>query len=237
MSNKNKGNSSKRPYTLRARARRREAVHRRITLAAVYLHGSVGPARTTVSEIAKRAGVRRATVYNHFPTDLELINACSSHWFGQNPPPDPSAWAEVADPRDRVRVALGAMYEYYDRGKEMLENVLRDSPQVTALEEILRLKWWPLLEQMVQILAEGWASAVSGATPPREVKETALEPRSIQEQQDPALRGSLRVALDFFTWQTLTDSGLSDREAATLVAGWVSAVSTVPQPHSTGWPT
>ena len=72
--------SDSRPYRLRERARKMEETRQRITEAAVQLHRSVGPARTTVSEIAARAGVRRMTVYNHFPSDAELIDACSSHF-------------------------------------------------------------------------------------------------------------------------------------------------------------
>lgn len=220
MSNKNKERQKKRPYTQKVRARRRDEVHRRITMAAVYLHGSVGPARTTVRDIAKRAGVRRATVYNHFPTDLQLLDACSSHWFGENPPPDPAGWVSISDPAERIKVALEAMYGYYCRGREMLENVLRDTPQVPALQEILRSKWWPLFETMVAILAQGWSTPRSDTG-----TQTETSGQDSVESNDGnlELRASLRVALDFFTWQTLSDSGLSDPDAAGLVARWIEA--------------
>lgn len=183
------------------RARRREAVHQRITKAAVHLHGSVGPARTTVSDIARRAGVRRATVYNHFATDRELFEACSSHWFAEHPPPSPSQWSPYSDSSERIRTALEELYGYYHRGRKMLGNVLRDAPQVPALQEILRLKWQPWFEIIVSTLAQGW------------------------DNSDPKLVASLRVALDFFTWQRMADSGLTDREAARLAASWVEAAA------------
>src|SRR5690606_11521663 len=69
-----------RPYRKRQRALAEEATRLRITEAAVELHGSVGPARTTVTEIAERAGVSRMTVYKHFPSDRDLFVACSTHW-------------------------------------------------------------------------------------------------------------------------------------------------------------
>jgi len=188
-------------------------------MAALHLHGTVGPARTTVSDIAQLAGVQRATVYNHFPTDLTLLDACSSHWFSQNPPPDPAQWAEIPAPGRRAVAALTAMYEYYDRGREMLENVLRDATLVPALEEILRQKWWPLMEGIVQILAEGWSSpGVEG----RSAAEGATVPAAGQSG-DIELRASLRVAVDFFTWQTLSASGLTNHDAARLAAAWVEA--------------
>lgn len=199
---KDEDTGRKRPYTLRARARRRDEVHRRITLAAVKLHGTVGPARTTVSDIAELAGVQRATVYNHFPTDSALLDACSSHWFSQNPPPDPAQWTTIADPGRRTEAALTAMYRYYDHGRDMLGKVLRDATQVPALEEILRQKWEPLMEGIARILAQGWSA--------REAENLA----------------SLRVALDFFTWQTLSSSGLTNEQAARLAVIWVGAVNT-----------
>jgi AcrR family transcriptional regulator len=220
MSNKHTERQKKRPYRQKLRAQRRDEVHRRITMAAVYLHGSVGPARTTIGEIAKRAGVRRATVYNHFPTDLALLKACSSHWFGENPPPDPTEWASISEPAERIRVALEDMYGYYSRGREMLENVLRDTPQVPALQEILNAKWWPMLEMMVAILARGWSTPQSNSG----VRTEVSGQESVESNDDNSeLRASLRVAVDFFTWQTLSDSGLSDQDAAGLVAKWIEA--------------
>ncbi|HWC30319.1 MAG TPA: helix-turn-helix domain-containing protein [Dehalococcoidia bacterium] len=55
------------------------------------LHGTVGPARTTVAEIARKAGVQRLTVYTHFPDLTSLFAACTTHWFGEHPPPDGDA--------------------------------------------------------------------------------------------------------------------------------------------------
>ena len=214
MSNKKSDSTGKRPYTQRARAERRDEIHRRITIATVHLHGTVGPARTTVSDIAKRAGVRRATVYNHFATDLELIDACSSHWFSENPPPNPAVWAEIGDPSRRVVAALKAMYEYYHSGREMLNNVLRDTELVPALKEIIQLKWSPMLEGIVGLLAEGSNSP--------EIESLTTDSRELE------LRASLRVALDFFTWQKLSESGLSNKKAAKLAAMWVEASRTSP---------
>lgn len=199
---------------MRARARRQEELHLRITKAAVHLHGSVGPARTTVSQVARLAGVRRATVYNHFPTDLDLFDACSSHWFSENPPPVPSDWARIADPRVRVQSALEALYEYYDRGRDMLRNVLRDTPLVPAVEQIMKLKWWPLLDRMVEILAQDLPAA---APTNAEAGAGRITPAGRQ--------ATLRVVLDFFTWQTFSACGLSNREATNLAVAWLESAS------------
>lgn len=221
VSNKNTGGSRKRSYTLRARARSKAEVRHRITLATVHLHGTVGPARTTVSEIAKIAGVRRATVYNHFPSDIELLDACSTHWFTENPPPDISPWAEIGDPRTRALVAFEAMYDYYYRGREMLGRVLRDASLVPALEDLLQQKWWPLIDAIIGILAEGWAS-------PGEAGQMEQMSEARGEIQR---RATLGVALEFGTWQKLAASRLSNEEAARLAVEWVAAGRTPPQAH------
>jgi AcrR family transcriptional regulator len=69
----------KRKYELKARADRQAETRRRITEATVALHEEVGPARTTVTEVARRAGVTRLTVYNNFPEERELFAACQGH--------------------------------------------------------------------------------------------------------------------------------------------------------------
>jgi len=219
VSNKNKKNGKRRPYNLKARARRQEQVHHRITLAALHLHETVGPAKTTMKAIAEIAGVRRATVYNHFPTELDLIDACSSHWFVENPPPDPGSWAETQNPADRTERALREIYRYYGQGRKMLENVLRDAAVVPAMDEIRRRKWVPFLENIVEQLAEGWESYRSGQSKSGSADSGSVLTAETKER----LRASLRVALDFFNWKILTDSGLSNDAAAKLAAGWVKA--------------
>ncbi len=90
--------SEPRRYQLKERARRQEETRQRITEATVALHEEVGPAGTAISEIARRAGVQRLTVYKHFPDDSSLLAACNSHWSALHPPPDPDPWSEIDDP-------------------------------------------------------------------------------------------------------------------------------------------
>ena len=104
-----------RPYEKRARAAAERETRRRITEATVELHRTVGPARTTISAVAQRAGVQRATVYRHFPTDGDLFAACSAHWIGLHPYPAPDAWAGIEDPEQRTLTALCELYAYYRR--------------------------------------------------------------------------------------------------------------------------
>src|SRR5512135_773026 len=106
---------TKRKYELKQRAAEMAETRRRITEAAVELHGTVGPARTTVSAIAERAGVQRHTVYRHFPSDADLFGACSAHYLDANPWPDPEPWRAISDPQQRLARALDELYAWYER--------------------------------------------------------------------------------------------------------------------------
>lgn len=192
----------KRPYRKRKRALSEEETRLRITEAAVELHGTVGPAKTTVTELAELAGVSRMTVYNHFPTDADLFMACSSHWASHNPFPDPAVWADVLDPEGRLTQALCELYGWYDLQQGMLENVLRDAYLVPALGELMDGLWGGYMDGVVSVLAQGWPGEPEG---------------------NAALHVILRVVIDFHTWRILTASGLSDAEAAELAAGMVAS--------------
>jgi AcrR family transcriptional regulator len=191
-----------RSYRKRERARQEAETRRRITEAVVDLHRTVGPAQTTVTEVAKRAGVGRMTVYNHFPTDAELIEACSTHWSLQNPLPDPAAWAEVKDPDERLARALEDLYRWYGGTEDMMGKVLRDAPIVPALGELMEERWWALVDQMCEVLMKG---------------------RHLRGRRGRRAQAAVRVALDFSTWRTLMGQGLSGGDAARLAAGFVGA--------------
>src|ERR671923_2992709 len=103
----------KRPYRMKRRAELEEQTRRRITESAVALHEELGPAQTSISAIAERAGVRRSTVYRHFPDEDALFAACSSHWRALNPPPDLAAWASIEDPDLRTLTAFRELYAFY----------------------------------------------------------------------------------------------------------------------------
>src|SRR3954468_20367632 len=105
----------KRPYRKRVRAEHEEQTRRRITESAVELHGTIGPARTSISAVAERAGVRRSTVYRHFPDEAALFDACSTHWEAANPPPDLARWESIGDPDERLQAGLSDLYAYYAR--------------------------------------------------------------------------------------------------------------------------
>src|SRR4051812_33114100 len=166
----------KRKYELKARAEAQEETRRRITEATVGLHLEVGPAKTTISEVAKRAGVQRLTVYNNFPDEASLLGACSAHWVEQHPPPDPGTWQSIRDPVRRARTAVAALYGYYRETEPMTANVMRDAQTMPALAAILAQGFGPFLSGLRDDLASAWER---GGAP------------------NPALRAALGIALRF----------------------------------------
>jgi AcrR family transcriptional regulator len=145
--------TSPRPYTKTRRAELEQQTRERITEAAVELHGSLGPAQTTISAISQRADVQRATVYRHFPDEEALFASCSAHWVAQNEPPDLAGWAAIRDPAARLAVALTELYAWYARTQRMLELLIRDLPLVPALQTQFRLPGY--LDAAADVLLAG----------------------------------------------------------------------------------
>src|ERR1700730_5248840 len=128
----------KRPYRKKRRAELEEATRRRITESAVELHGTLGPSRTSLSAVAEHAGVRRSTLYRHFPDEAALFAACSAHWNASNPTPDLAHWTAIDDPSERLRVGLQELYAYYRRTERMMDNLLRDEETISAVKQTFR---------------------------------------------------------------------------------------------------
>ena len=180
---------------------------RRIVEAIVELHEEVGPATTTVTAIAERAGVQRLTVYRHFPDDRAMLGACSSHWNGEHPLPVPASWTGIADPRSRLETALRGLYDYFRNGAPMLASILRDEAGVPELAEVMT-PLWDYMREVAGGLSAGWG--VSG-------------------DSQRLVRAAVGHALGFYTWRSLTDQGLSNAEVVELMVGFVAAVAAEPR--------
>ena len=194
----------KRPYRMTRRAELEEQTRRRITESAVALHEEVGPAQTSISAIAERAGVRRSTVYRHFPNEDALFAACSSHWRAANPPPDPHAWAAIDDPAERTRTALRELYAFYGRTEAMYTSLLRDELVVPAVQ--LRLQdFYRYLDAIQDILMSG---------------------RGLRGRSARRTRAAIGHALAFPTWRSLSqEQALSDDDAVALMGSLVEGAA------------
>jgi len=200
---------TKRKYELKQRAAEMAETRRRITEAAVDLHGTVGPARTTLSAIAKRAGVQRHTVYRHFPSETELFGACSAHYFAANPWPDLEPWRAISNPQQRLARALDELYAWYERTEAMFSNVLRDLELVDAIRPTI-VPLQDYLAEAAKILAAGW--------PTRGRRRRVLD-------------AALRYATDFQTWRSLTaNDRITRTEAVELITSLVATAAAPQRP-------
>jgi AcrR family transcriptional regulator len=196
----------KRRYEQKERAESTQETRRRIAAVTADLHQSIGPRATTVSEIARRAGVGRLTVYNHFPEEADLVAACQAHWLGLHPPPAPAAWMAIADPRQRLRQVLADLYRFYGETADMTANVLRDAPALPSFAQVLE-RIEAAQASTVRLLAEGFAA---------------------DGKKGRYLAATLAVAIGFPTWERLVrQGGLDAGEAIELASGWVEAVITI----------
>jgi AcrR family transcriptional regulator len=193
--------SPKRKYELKKRAEQMDETRLRITEAAIGLHGSVGPSRTTLSEVARRAGVERRTLYRHFPSEADLFAACSTHYFAANPWPDVDDWRAIRDPRERLERALDELYAYYERTEPMFANVLRDAELVDFARDAVAP-----LDAFLD-----------------EAAETLIAGRQARGRRRQRLRGAVRHALDFSTWRSLTANGIGRSDAVGLTTALVEA--------------
>lgn len=194
----------KRKYELRVRAERQAETRQRIAAATAELHEEVGPARTTIAEIARRAGVERVTVYNNFPDEYDLFAACQRHFLAQNPPPDPCASFSIGDPGERLRAVLEDLYGWYGRTEPMSANVARDRQLVPALDSLMADTADARLADLAGTLAAGFSER---GKPSR------------------AVRAAVALALDVWTWRRLKCEGLTPIAAARLMTDAVRAAA------------
>jgi len=194
----------KRKYELKKRAEQMGETRRRITEAAIDLHGTLGPSRTTLSAVAERAGVERRTLYRHFPTEADLFAACSADYFDAHPWPDLDSWSAIRDPQERLVRALDDLYAYYERTEPMFTNVLRDVDVLDFARDAMA----PLdvyLDDATEILVSG---------------------RGARGRKRELLKGALRHALSFSTWHSLATNGITRADAVKLSAGLVETALT-----------
>jgi AcrR family transcriptional regulator len=194
----------KRPYRKARRAELEAQTRRRITESAVDLHGTLGPSRTSMSAVAERAGVRRSTLYRHFPDEAALFEACSAHWRAANPAPDLSAWAAIDDPDERLRNALEDLYGHYRRTERMMANLLRDEPTNPNVKRTFR----------------NFRAYIGAA------RDTLMDGRRARGRVRKRVQAAIGHALAFPTWRSLVrEQELDDSQAAALMCRLVAAAN------------
>jgi AcrR family transcriptional regulator len=189
----------RRPYRLQARAAAMDLTRQRITSAAIELHGTIGPAATTMSAVAEHAGVTRATLYRHFANEAALFVACSADWLAANPRPDLARWAAIADPTRRLASALEELYAYYRSTEQMRSNLLRD---MAMLPETIQAGIAGFAPAATAVLDTGWPASAP----------------------DHLRRAAIGHAVGFETWRSLAAGRLTDAEGAGLMVRLVTSI-------------
>lgn len=188
-----------RNYTLKKRAEQQAETRKRIVEAAVELHSSVGPAATTFSMVAERAGVQRHTLYAHFPDERSLFTACSGMVYERDPLPDATPWRDLADRRQRLATGLGAVYDWFERNASLMSCIMRDREHHALVKEINSQRVAPVVATWRETLGEG------------------LDARQ---------RALLHLALSFFTWRSLVrEAGLAPAEAVEAMVQAIDCVA------------
>jgi AcrR family transcriptional regulator len=193
-------NMIKRNYKKTRRAEQQDQTRERIVKATVALHEEIGPANTSIKAVAEKAGVQRLTVYRHFPDEVSLFQACTSHWLGLNPPPGISDWNEIAEADKRSYAGLLAFYRYYRRTETMWVGAYRDVDEIAALQ-----------------IPMGNLEVYIG-----QVRDDLLACWKVTGKRKRQLSTTLRHCLRFTTWRSLKSEDLSDAQIADLVMGWVN---------------
>jgi AcrR family transcriptional regulator len=188
--------TEKRKYELKARAESQRRTRERIVRATMDLHEEVGPAKTTIAEIARRADVQRLTVYNHFPEDIDLFAACQAHWVELHPLPELSDAFSLPDPAGRLNACVRAFYGWYRATATMAENVQRDRGAVPPLDNLMKQTADAGLTELTDALSTGFG---------------------LRGRRAERCRALIRLALDFWTWRRLDREGLDDESAADLM--------------------
>lgn len=196
--------SQKRTYELKKRGESQQETRRRIVAATAALHEEVGPARTTVAEIARRAGVQRLTVYTHFPDESALFAACGGHFMETHPLPDLEDALGLGDPRERVSVVVRHLYGWYRENEPMTVNIERDRLLIPALDAVASRGFDQARAELAAALAAGFKT------------------RGRRAERIAAI---LAVALDFWTWRRLDQQGLDDAGAADLMSGVIACIA------------
>lgn len=194
-----------RTYTMNKRAKKQEETRQRIVEAAVALHEDPGPARTTISAIAERAGVERLTVYRHFATEEEIFDACSAHFESMHPMPDARAWENLADPRESLTRGLEEIYRYYESAEPMLSSTFRDAELVPAMNGAVE-RYTQHFEGVFTSLCSRWQAS--------------------SDEEAQRIAAAIRLVMAFETWRVLArESDLVAEEAVALSVKMVEAAS------------
>lgn len=129
---------SPRTYDMSKRQHARAETRRRIVEATLELHTEHGILGTSWRDIAERADVAVATVYNHFPSLDELVPACGDLLMERFAPPGPGDAAAVVghggSTEQRIERIVRELFSFYERAGAHIQ-VFPGERQLPAMRE------------------------------------------------------------------------------------------------------
>jgi len=197
-----KNPASPRAYRMSRRLESVEETRSRIAAATFELHATIGPARTTISAVAERAGVQRHTVYHHFPDLTSLFEACVDHGIRVTRMPEAEPWLAIPDPTVRLRTGLGELYGYYRVNARLIGNIYRDMPMFADIGGTAQFD--DQMAGMFKALARDW---------------------TVADDLRPSVTAAVAHAMSFETWRSLTQGGIADDQARDMMVGFVTGIA------------
>lgn len=181
-------------YRLTRRAESAAATRQRIVEATQALHAEQGVAGTSMKEIARRADVGIGTVYHHFPSYDDVVQACGAATFARARPPTAELLAGCRSVRARIERMVEEVFACYERFPE-LEEARGDRRKL------------PVLDRELAGFERRLAAFVSAAAAPAGAR----------------LEHLAQALTEFAVYRALTARGLSPRQAAAEIAALLSA--------------
>jgi AcrR family transcriptional regulator len=149
---------AKRTTPLEAPAPRRRRADAERSVAAILdaaLEALASDPDSSMSEIARRAGVVRATIYVHFPTRESLLDAVMEHAVAEVADATRAAEPQRGEPREALERVLRATWRELDRFHALLAiNTTR-----LSAEELHR-RHLPVLDQFAPLIERGRTKGV-----------------------------------------------------------------------------
>ena len=140
-----------RSYNRATRLARQAELKARVAQAAAQLHKAQGVLATSHAEVAREAGVSVPTVYKHFPTVDELVQACTAHVAAQAPAFPAERILQARDLEGAARALVEAMdvqHAYFSPWA-----VWREGHRVAALNAMVARQRSELLRLCEAVLA------------------------------------------------------------------------------------
>lgn len=143
---------STRRYTPKVRQKQISERRQRVAAATAELHAEKGVIATSYADIARKAGVSLPTVHSYFPTQADLLSACTDHVSVRAPQLPVQALLAAPDLSDAVDSLIGAVDDLHAYFEPWVS--WREDTTVPFLAELAATRREQLTSLMAQLLSQ-----------------------------------------------------------------------------------